>query len=63
MSERHPMEGAARDWETLHYATGLLMGLAHKYGVVDVVIYHDDVRVTITPGVSKDGKGKPRPDR
>lgn len=51
-----------RDWEMLHWATGILLGLAQKYGVVDVVIYHDDIRVQITPGVSKDGKGKSRTD-
>lgn len=41
------------DWAMLHYATGILLGIAQKYGVLDVVIYHDDIRVTITPGVSK----------
>ena len=57
------MEQNARDWDALHYATGILLGLAHKYGLIDVVIYHDDIRVQITPGVSKDGKGEPRSDR
>jgi hypothetical protein len=46
------------EWALLHYATGLLIGLAHKHGVVDVVIYHDDVHIQITTGVSKDGKVK-----
>lgn len=41
------------DWAMVHYATGILLGVGHKYGVVDVTIYHDDVRVQITPGVSK----------
>lgn len=40
------------DWAMLHYATGILIGLGHKYGLTDVTIYHDDVRVQITPGVS-----------
>jgi hypothetical protein len=34
---------------SLHYATGLLMGLFHKYGEIDVVIYHDSIRIRIEP--------------
>jgi len=56
------IEKDQQDWGMLHYAVGILIGLAHKHGLVDVVIYHDDVRVQITPGVSKNGKGKPRSD-
>lgn len=37
----------ARDWDMLHYATGILVGLGSKYGVVDVTIYHNSIRVRI----------------
>jgi len=50
------------DWALLHHAVGLLEGLASKYGVIDVLIYYDDIAVKITPGVRKDGKGEPRVD-
>ena len=35
------------DRNILHYATGILIGLHHKYGVIDVVIYHDSIRIRI----------------
>ena len=50
------------DWAMLHYAVGIMEGLASKYGVIDVLIYYDDIAVKITSGVRKDGKGEPRAD-
>ena len=50
------LEASRRDWEMLHYAVGILTGIAHRYGVLDVTIYHNDIRITITPGVSKEDK-------
>ena len=50
------LEDSRRDWEMLHYAVGLLMGIGRKYGAIDITIYHEDIRITITPGVSKEDK-------
>ena len=41
------------DWQMLHYAAGILLGLGRKYGTVDVTIYHNDIRVKIEPGMKK----------
>lgn len=35
------------DWSMLHYATGILMGLANRHGRMNVVIYHNGIRVQI----------------
>ena len=51
--EPNPM-GDDDDWAMLHYAVGILMGLGHKYGALDVTIYHNDIRVRIEPGQNKE---------
>jgi hypothetical protein len=38
---------ASDEWGLLHYATGILMGIASRHGVIDVVIYHNGIRVRI----------------
>lgn len=35
------------DDDKLNYAVGLLMGLYHKYGDMNVVLYHERIRVQV----------------
>ena len=38
----------AKDWQLLHYAIGLIIGLADKHGgLIDVTIYHDSFHIRI----------------
>jgi hypothetical protein len=46
MTEPNPL-GDDNDWAMLHYATGILLGIASKYGLVDVTIYHNGIHVRI----------------
>ena len=46
MTEPNPL-GNDDDWDALHYATGILLGIASKYGLVDVTIYHNSVHIRI----------------
>jgi hypothetical protein len=45
------------DWEMLHWAVGLLVGIGSKYGTVDIKIYYDQYRIRIdrvTPEVREE---------
>jgi hypothetical protein len=41
--------------DQFNYAVGVLVGLGHKYGVVDVTIYHGliSIRITRNPPVKE----------
>lgn len=54
----------AEDWAMLHYAVGILTGIGHRYGVIDLNIYHNGIRIRIEtqPPVTKQRprlRGKP----